>query len=143
SSRRHRPPTVDPTARSAPAGISGASDATRCEPSVDEYHSASTRFVLPKPFGPTKTVLPGFRSSSTRGHERKSVGARRRTCTYPDSLILLRAWPPNWLRNAETAFIDGESSWRDANRANNEAAMTSIGTRWLIATSTVHRPSPE
>ena len=38
---------VDTTARCAPTRTSGASVATRCDPRVDEYHSASTRFVLP------------------------------------------------------------------------------------------------
>ena len=37
------------------------------------------------------------------------------------------AWPPNWLRIAAIAFIAGLSSWREANRANSEAAMTCIG----------------
>ena len=52
------------------------------------------------------------------------------------------AWPPNWLRSAATAFIAGESSCREANRANSDAAMTFIGTASRIASSTVHRPSP-
>ncbi len=53
------------------------------------------------------------------------------------------AWPPNWLRIAAIAFIAGESSCREANRANSEAAMAGTGTAWSIAASTVHRPSPE
>ena len=143
SSRPSLTTIVDTTARSVPARINGASVATRCEPSVDEYHSASTRFVLPKPFGPTNTVRPGSRSNSTRGHDRKSVNPRWRTYTYPDSLTRLTAWPPNWFRNADTAFIVGESSCRDRNRANNDAAMPGTGTRSRIASSTVQRPSPE
>ncbi len=46
-------------------------------------------------------------------------------------------------RNAATARIAGESSWREANRANNAAEITGAGTEWLIASSTVQRPSPE
>ena len=53
------------------------------------------------------------------------------------------AWPPNWLRIAAIAFIAGLSSWREAKRANSEAAMTCIGTAFSIAASTVQRPSPE
>ena len=56
---------------------------------------------------------------------------------------LCTAWPPNWLRSAATAFIAGESSWREANRANSAAEMTGIGTALSIASSTVQRPSPE
>jgi len=47
------------------------------------------------------------------------------------------------VRSADTAFMVGESSWREANRANRDAAMTGIGTRWWMASSTVQRPSPE
>ena len=72
------------------------------------------------------------------------VSPRWRTYNrYPDSLTRLTAWPPNWLRSAATAFIVGESSWRDRNRANSDAAMPGTGTRSRIASSTVHRPSPE
>ena len=63
-----------------------------------------------------------------------AAGAAASVCT---------AWPPNWLRIAATAFIAGQSSWREVNRAKSEAAMTCIGTAWSIAASTVHRPSPE
>src|SRR5437660_261519 len=59
-----------------------------------------------------------------------------------DEHYLWTACPPNWLRSAATAFIAGESSCRDRNRANSEAAMTFIGTASRIASSTVHRPSP-
>ena len=47
-----------------------------------------------------------------------------RTTDYPDSLIRFTAWPPNWFRSAATAFMVGESSWRDRNRANSDAAIT-------------------
>ena len=63
---------VETTARCAPTRTSGASVATRCDPRVDEYHRASTRFVLPKPFDPTNTVRPGVSSSSTFAQDRKS-----------------------------------------------------------------------
>ena len=53
------------------------------------------------------------------------------------------ACPPNWLRSAATARIAGESSCRERNRANSAAEITGAGTAWLIASSTVHRPSPE
>ena len=56
---------------------------------------------------------------------------------------LVTACPPNWLRSAATAFIAGESSCREANRANSAAVITGTGTAWLMASSTVHRPSPE
>ena len=55
----------------------------------------------------------------------------------------LTACPPNWLRSAATAFIAGESSWREANRAKRAAVITGAGTAWSMASSTVHRPSPE
>jgi hypothetical protein len=53
------------------------------------------------------------------------------------------AWPPNWLRNAETTFMAGESSWREVNLANNADEIAGSGTAWSIAASTVQRPSPE
>src|SRR5690606_20233579 len=53
------------------------------------------------------------------------------------------ACPPNWWRSAATAFIAGESSWREAKRANSAAEITGSGTAWSIASSTVQRPSPE
>ena len=67
----------------------------------------------------------------------------RRALGQPDSLILCTACPPNWLRNAATAFMVGESSWRERNLANNAAAMAGTGTLRRIASSTVQRPSPE
>ncbi|MDT5301647.1 MAG: hypothetical protein QOG79_4889, partial [Mycobacterium sp.] len=48
---------------------------------------------------------------------------------HPDLLILWTAWPPNWFRSAATAFMVGESSCLDRNRANNAAAMLGTGTR--------------
>ena len=53
------------------------------------------------------------------------------------------ACPPNWWRSAATAFIAGESSWREANRANSAAEITGSGTACRIASSIVQRPSPE
>ena len=47
----------------------------------------------------------------------------------PDSGVRLTAWPPNWLLSAETAFIVGDCSCREAKRANSEAAITGVGTR--------------
>ena len=56
---------------------------------------------------------------------------------------LSTAWPPNWLRSAAIIFICGESSWREANRANSDAVIAGSGTALSIAASTVQRPSPE
>ena len=42
----------------------------------------------------------------------------------------------------KTAFIAGESSCREANRAYSEAEITGAGTRSRMASSTVQRPSP-
>src|SRR5581483_370497 len=53
------------------------------------------------------------------------------------------ACPPNCARSAATAFIAGDWSWRDTNRANRAAEITGAGTRLLMASSTVQRPSPE
>ena len=53
------------------------------------------------------------------------------------------AWPPNWLRIAATAFIEGLSSWREEKRAKSDAAIAGRGTALSIAASTVHLPSPE
>ena len=50
-------------ADSAPERISGAVADTRCDDIVDRYSTASTRFVLPCPFEPTKTVTPDVSSS--------------------------------------------------------------------------------
>ena len=74
---------VETTARSAPARINGVSVPTRCEPNVVEYHSASIRFVLPKPLGPTNTVRPGCNSRSACAQDRKSRSPKCRTYTYP------------------------------------------------------------
>ena len=70
--------------------------------------------------------------------------AVRRGCSA--SWAAGRRWtacPPNWLRSAATAFMVGESSWREEKRANSEAAIVGMGTAFSIACSTVHRPSPE
>ncbi len=40
-------------------------------------------------------------------------------------------------------FIAGDDSWRDAKRAKSAAEITGSGTAASIASSTVHRPSPE
>ena len=69
-------------------------------------------------------------------------GARRRRVALGASPALT-ACPPNWLRSAATTFIAGESSCREANRANSAAVITGSGTAWSIAASTVQRPSPE
>ena len=53
------------------------------------------------------------------------------------------AWPPNWLRIAATAFIAGESSWRETNRAKSAAVIAGVATALSMPASTVHRPSPE
>src|SRR5690606_1124873 len=53
------------------------------------------------------------------------------------------ACPPNSLRSAATAFMAGESDWREANRAKTAAVMAGAGTAWSMASWTVHRPSPE
>ena len=79
SSRPSLTTIVETMARSDPARISGASVATRWEPSVAQYQSASTRFVFPNPFGPTNTVRPGVSSRSSSAQERKSCNARWRT----------------------------------------------------------------
>ncbi len=39
----------------------------------------------------------------------------------PAGVAPVVAWPPNPLRIAATAFIAGLSSWREVNRANNDA----------------------
>ena len=51
--------------------------------------------------------------------------------------------PPNWLRSAATAFIEGESPWRETKRAKIAALIVGTGTALLSASSTVQRPSPE
>ena len=51
-------------------------------------------------------------------HRHAAAGLCRR---LDPSAALVTAWPPNWLRSAATAFIAGESSWRETNRANIEA----------------------
>ena len=53
------------------------------------------------------------------------------------------AWPPNWLRSAAFTLAANDSSWRDANRANNAAVITGTGTSSAIASAIVQRPSPE
>ena len=64
------------------------------------------------------------------------------TQAVPPSLALI-AWPPNCSRSAAETFAAKLSSWRDEKRANSAAAITGTGTSSLIASSTVHRPSPE
>ncbi len=59
------------------------------------------------------------------------------------SATVITWWPPNWPRSAATACSVGELCWREAKRANSEAEITGIGTESAIASSTVHRPSPE
>src|ERR1700712_5451751 len=96
--------------------------------------------VFPCPLRPTNEVTPGSSSTSRREEERKSC--RGRWATYKRLGCSVRyfssageatsevvggpsawtAWPPNWLRIAETAFIAGLSCWRELNRAHREAA---------------------
>src|SRR4051794_24061813 len=68
------------TALVVPARTSAASVGTRWLPRVATYPSASTRLVLPCPFGPTSAVMPGSSGSSTWAYDRKSV--RDRWATY-------------------------------------------------------------
>ena len=86
----------------------------------------------------------------SRTGARRTTGAGQLVAPAPDvgpasaaSRAFCTAWPPNSPRSAATAFIVGDSSWREANRANSEAEMTGIGTELAIASSTVQRPSPE
>src|SRR5690606_22799734 len=53
------------------------------------------------------------------------------------------AWPPNSWRRAAIALRAGDSSWREANRAKSAAAIVCAGTALSMASSRVHRPSPE
>ena len=68
---------------------------------------------------------------------------RPRAASWRYFLADSTAWPPNSLRSAAIIFIDGESSWREENRAKSEAVIAGSGTAWSMAASTVQRPSPE
>ena len=70
------------------------------------------------------------------------LGSSPRRSALPSSTPMT-SWPPNCPRSAATAFMVGDSSWREANRANSEAEMTGMGTELAMASSTVQRPSPE
>ena len=72
-----------------------------------------------------------------RVRERVEIGERTR------SPLRISTWPPNWNRIADSTFSANEWSWRERNRVNSEAAITSAGTDSSIAAITVHRPSPE
>ena len=63
--------------------------------------------------------------------------------SFSPSAIVITWCPPNPPRSAATACMVGEDFWREAKRANSEAEMTGIGTDSSMASSTVHRPSPE
>src|SRR5690606_39476540 len=65
----------------APCRTRGASVAARWLPCEATYPMASTRFVFPCPFGPTKAVTPGSSATSAAGYERKSCRERWATCT--------------------------------------------------------------
>lgn len=52
-----------------------------------------------------------------------------------DPAAAVTTWPPNWLRRAATTFIVGESSYREAKRANEALLMTGRGTACSTATS--------
>src|SRR5690606_26505670 len=71
------------------------------------------------------------------------VGEREGADVHAQSMAGRVACPPNSCRSAATAFIAGESPCRDANRAKSAAEITGRGTAASIASSTVHRPSPE
>src|SRR5699024_10586145 len=54
---------------------------TRWLDSVARYQTASTMLVLPWPFWPTSTVMPGRNGRLRRGEERKSVRSSEVSCT--------------------------------------------------------------
>src|SRR5262249_29281751 len=72
-------------------------------------------------------------------------GARRAAGTDMSRIAHLgrTAWPPNWLRRGARTFAANESGRREWNRSNSDSAMTGAGTLSSIASSSVHRPSPE
>ena len=57
--------------------------------------------------------------------------------------VVTKAWPPNWLRSADTSRRPKASFFWEANRANRAEEMTGADTPRSMASSTVQRPSPE
>ncbi len=57
--------------------------------------------------------------------------------------MVVKAWPPNWLRRADTRRSPKASFFWEANRANRAEEMTGAETPRSMASSTVQRPSPE
>src|SRR5581483_2811835 len=53
------------------------------------------------------------------------------------------AWPPNWLRSAESTLSANSPLPRERKRSYREAVMTGVGTSWSVASWIVQRPSPE
>ena len=104
---------------------------------------------MPWPLRPTKRFGP-----AASGDLRVSIVAEvgqgemgdahsARVVSAGSSRRPLTAWPPNWLRSAATAFIAGESSWRETKRAKIDALIVGTGTAFSSASSMVQRPSPE
>src|SRR5690606_37463162 len=69
------------TAVDSPRCTRAASWGTRWLDRVARYQMASTMLVLPCPFFPTITVMPGRTGSSRRRYERKSVRSSAVSCT--------------------------------------------------------------
>src|SRR5690625_5001617 len=74
------------TAVVSPRWTRAASWGTRWLERVDRYQTASTMFVLPCPFWPTRTVMPGCTGNVSRGYERWFVRSRAVSCTEGVSL---------------------------------------------------------
>ena len=84
---------------------------------------------MPWPLRPDEEVRAGAEASTSSGRVVAEVGEAEVRDDHGVAPQLLRtAWPPNWLRRAATAFIDGESSWRETKRAKIDALIVGTGT---------------
>src|SRR5450755_4235814 len=70
-----------------------------------------------------------------------AVGVPVSSPCWPDSSVT--AWPPNWLRRAESILSWYESGSWEAKRVNNDVAITGAETPRSMASWAVQRPSPE
>src|SRR5437773_6366795 len=67
---------------------------------------ASSRFVLPDPFAPTRALTPGCRSTAACGWLRKSATSKRRRCTGVACLPGQADWHQQVQKAAPVVAVD-------------------------------------
>src|SRR5207249_10780013 len=98
---------------------------------------------LALPVSPLFPYTTLFRSCGLREHLRWCKHGQWQDDHDAKGHLVCTACPPNSLRSAAITLAPKDSSWRERSRASSDNVMTGAGTFRRIASSTVHRPSPE